>query len=253
MPSLWFIVPAAGREQLARICLTHLRRTCDELTGHGIRASAVVVADDENLDTARELGFGTVERDNLFVSQKFNDGFDLACNPAHNPNPADYVVPCGSDDWVDWRIFMDLPRPDTIRCFQRLSFVREDGLEMTSRQLRNIGGCGIRVYPRQVVERRWYRPADEDRKRACDTSILHNVQRANPRVRVQHAGIDPRQIVDWKSPDNQLNPYDTLRAHRPMRPVADPFVALTGIYPAEHLKQMRAHYEQVRERDLVAA
>lgn len=53
MSSLWFIVPAHGRAQLARICLGQLRRTCDALNAEGIAATAVVIADDENLDTAR--------------------------------------------------------------------------------------------------------------------------------------------------------------------------------------------------------
>jgi hypothetical protein len=81
---------------------------------------------------------------------------------------------------------------------------------------------------------------------------LHNIQRAFPQVRLQHAGIDARQIVDWKSPDVQLNPYGTLRAHRKIAS-ADPFVQLRGIYPDSHLDEMRMHYEQVREEVLVAA
>ena len=68
-PSLWFVMPAHGRLELAAICLRQLRRTIDSLDDNGIRASAVVVACDENLDTARELGFGWVERDNQFVSR----------------------------------------------------------------------------------------------------------------------------------------------------------------------------------------
>lgn len=253
MPSLWFCVPAHGRLQLAEICLTHLRHTCDQLTERGINATAVIVADDNNLDTAERLGFATIRRDNIFVSQKFNDGIELACNPAYNGTPADYVVPCGSDDWVDWRILLTLPKQDTIRCFQRLSFVREDGLEMTSRHLRTLGGCGIRVYPRQLIEQRWFRPADEDRKRACDTSILTNIRRQIPRVKVQHVVTDPRQIVDWKSPEIQLNPYESLRMHQPMFKPADPFAQLKGVYPDEHLERMRVHYATVREGTLVAA
>src|SRR5687767_4792022 len=101
MPSLWFVVPAFGRVELARICLRQLRRTCDALQAEGVEATAVVIADDENLDAARELGFGTIERDNRAVSRKFNDGIQLALDPAYNPRPGDYVVPCGSDDWVD--------------------------------------------------------------------------------------------------------------------------------------------------------
>ena len=127
MPSLWFVVPAHGRVELARICLRQLRRTCDALALEGVEATAVVVADDENLNTARALGFGTVERNNAFTSRKFNDGIQFALDPEWNPRPADYVVPCGSDDWVDHRLFLHLPRPDTMIGFQRMSFVREDG------------------------------------------------------------------------------------------------------------------------------
>src|SRR4051794_2342619 len=108
MPSLFFIVPAAGRESLARVCLRQLRRTCDALQAEGIDANAVVIADDRNLRTATELGFGTVRRDNHFLARKFNDGIQLACDPQINERPVDYVVPCGSDDWVDHRLFLDL-------------------------------------------------------------------------------------------------------------------------------------------------
>src|SRR5688572_14547654 len=111
MNSLWFIVPAHGRTELARICLRQLWRCCHDLIENGVDATAVVVADDENLDTARDLGFGWVRHDNQYTSQKFNEGIYLACN---NPRPADYVVPCGSDDWVDYRLFLELPPTDTM-------------------------------------------------------------------------------------------------------------------------------------------
>ena len=91
MPSLWFVVPAHGRRQLASICLRQLRRTCDALIENGVDATAVVVADDANLDTARDLGFGWVKRDNRWLSRKFNDGIQMAMDKTHNPRPADYV------------------------------------------------------------------------------------------------------------------------------------------------------------------
>lgn len=257
MPSLWFCVPAHGRAELARICLRQLRRTCDQLIEYGIDATAVVIADDDNLNTARSLGFATIRRDNRFVSRKFNDGIQLALDERHNPRPADYVVPIGSDDWIDHTTLLDLPRRHTIRCFQHLSFVREDGREMTARKLENLGGAGIRVYPRQVMEMCGYRPADEDRLRACDTSILTNLSRAyeqqteRPRhqLKVMHVDIDPRQIVDWKTSGTQLNSYTSLRRHRPTG-TTDPFETLADIYPAEALDEMAAHY---RVRKLVAA
>ena len=245
MPSLWFIVPVFGRIELASICLRQLRRTCDSLIENGIEATALLVGDVSDLLQLPDLGFGHVIRDNAFTSAKYNDGIQVACDPEYNPRPADFVVPCGSDDWVDWRIFTDLPEPNAVHGFQWLSFVREDGKEMVQRHVKVDGGCGIRIYPRQVMATLDYRPADEDRRRACDTSIMRNLQRKE-RFRVFHLPLDPKQIVDWKSPDNQLNPYESLTFHKVFAKPQDPFEALRDIYPAEALREMAAHYGRTR-------
>jgi hypothetical protein len=125
--------------------------------------------------------------------------------------------------------------------FQRMAFVREDGFELTVRHLNNQGGCGIRIYPRDVMAKVGYRPADEDRKRACDTSILTNLQRADA-VRVTHRDLDPLQIVDWKSPHDQLNPYAYVAARHRTELTRDPFDVLAGRFPDESLDEMAAHY-----------
>lgn len=253
MPSLWFVVPAAGRESLARVCLQQLRRTCDALTAEGVEASAVVIADDRNLVIAQRLGFATVNRDNHFLARKFNDGIQLACDERFNPRPVDYVVPCGSDDWVDHRLFLQLPAADTILAFRRAAFVSEDGTTISSRNLDYPGGVGIRVYPREMLRRWGFRPADEDRKRACDTSILINVQRSytsgGPTIR--YADLHEFQIVDWKSRGQQLNSYrDIMVRHRHGGEAHDPFDALAGVYPAKALQEMRAHYRMTPARVL---
>jgi hypothetical protein len=302
MPSLWFIVPVHGRFSLSAICLRQLRRTCDSLCENGVDATAVVIGDDANLDVARDLGFGIVKTGNEFVSQKYNHGIQLACDPELTPKPvnlyrvlgrrdyrghepgtefpallqpraeyraiergsiervgvvelkpehyirpdaplADYVVPCGSDDWVDYELFTELPPSDTIYGFQKLSFVREDGLEMVRRQVKVPGGCGIRIYPREVLAALAFRPADEDRKRACDTSIITNLGKATPgRLRVEHRETDYMQIVDWKSPDLQLNPYGSLTFHKTFENPQNPFEALVGRFPDQALAEMAAHY-----------
>src|SRR5574337_351116 len=124
MRSLWFVVPAAGRSAMAAACLRQLQRTCATLVAAGVRASAVVVADDENLDVADELGFGTVRRGNRPLGRKWNDGYQLAGEAG-----VDFVVPFGSDDWIDPAAILaaPLPGPDEIRCFRRSAVVREDG------------------------------------------------------------------------------------------------------------------------------
>src|SRR4029078_155552 len=105
----------------------------------------------------------------------------------------------------------------------------------------NEGGCGIRIFPRDVMAKVGYRPADEDGARACDTSILTNLKMADA-VRVVHRDLDPMQIVDWKSPHDQLNPYDYVAAHHRSELVRDPFQVLSGRYPDDALDEMAAHY-----------
>jgi len=113
---------------------------------------------------------------------------------------------------------------------------------MSVRYLRYIGGSGIRIYPRAVMASTGYRPADEDREWACDTSILTNLRALNPNLRIDHRDIDPRQIVDWKSHAEQLNDYAALRVHRGQE-LGDPFEALEDVFPYSALSEMRAHYE----------
>jgi hypothetical protein len=254
MPSLWFVMPVHGRLPLATICLRQLRRTCDQLANHGIEATAVVIADRRNLRHLRELdslhGFGTIERDNEYLSRRFNDGYQFACDPEFNPRPADYAVPIGSDDWIDHRILTRLPAPDTVLGFQHCSFVSPDGTEMMSTFLRVDGGCGIRVYPRQVLEATEYRPAAEDLSRGCDTSTLNNTRQSFAGLKIEHREIDPRQIVDWKSPDQQVTPYERIWGRHRGEKHVSPFDQLADLYPRDSLDEMAAIYET---RQLVAS
>ena len=249
MPSLWFCVPVHGRLELTAICLRQLRRTCDALNEEGVHASAVIVASKQDLRALPDLGFGSVERDNKYLGRKFNDGIMLATDPRYNGKPADYVVPCGSDDWVDHRLFLDLPAQDTIIGFQRMSFVREDGQAMISASLDYRGGSGIRIIPRALVEPLTYRPADEDRRRACDTSILSNLTMFHEgRLKVEHRYLHDRQIVDWKTRDTQINSFQVVSDQWRDEETVDPFTELAGLYPAEALEEMRSYY--VRQRNI---
>lgn len=247
MRRLLFVMPVHGRHNLTRICLEQLRRTCDALEQRGLRASAIVVGDDLNLAVAHRLGFGTVVRDNSFLAAKYNDGIQLALDPELNPKPADYAVPFGSDDWLDERILHTLPAKDAVQCYRHVAFVSEDGRQLTRTRLGYTGGVGIRVYPRALLEPCGYRPADEDRKRACDTSILYNAQRMYRLVhgrdfRVVYSDLHPLQIVDWKSRDVQMNTYRQISvSHRGLTD-SDPFQALHGLYPDDALQQMQEHY-----------
>jgi len=171
----------------------------------------------------------------------------------YNRRPADYVVPCGSDDWVDWRLFLDLPTGRTMYGFQHMSFVREDGRELTTRHILYDGGCGIRIYPRMVMQSVGFRPADEDRRRGCDTSILVNLRKAGALRRIEHRTLDALQIVDWKSRDDQVTSYREIAGRHRAGLNADPFNALAGRYPDEALDEMRDHYARRPRTSLVLA
>jgi hypothetical protein len=249
--SLLFVVPVHGRLELAAVCLRQLRRTCDALSEDGLEASAIVVTDRSTRGILRglfgELRFGYVERDNRWLSRRFNDGIQLACDPRYNTRPADFVVPIGSDDWVDHRILLQVPeRNRTVVGFQRMSFVREDGREISASLVDYSGGCGIRIYPRWLVSTLGYRPADEDRARGCDTSILVNLRRAVRNLDVQHRDVHDRQIVDFKSPNEQLNAYEDLRRWR-RRATGEVWETLLETYPEEAISEMSAHYAGARE------
>lgn len=57
MESVLFVTPAWKRYELTRLCLWQRRLACDSLFEAGIYATSVVIADDDNLDIAREFGF----------------------------------------------------------------------------------------------------------------------------------------------------------------------------------------------------
>jgi hypothetical protein len=113
---------------------------------------------------------------------------------------------------------------------------------MTTRFLNYPAGSGIRVYSRFLMSKLGYRPADEDRRRACDTSILTNLRQVYPELRIEHREIDPRQIVDWKSPSENLNPYEAISHRYREESSCDPFVELADVFPAEALEEMAGHY-----------
>ncbi len=244
-----FVVPVHGREALTKVCLRQLRRTCDAATAQGVWATAVVVGDDTSLRVAAELGFDTVRRDNHQLGRKFNDGYQLACDPHYNSEPADYCVPCGSDDWVDPVILRRLPPQDTIGNFRHITVVNEDRSALTEMKIAYPTGAGIRIIPAALIARAGYRPAQEEARRAVDASTQYGITDAqNGRApKTLYLDVHPAQIVDWKSYGQQLNSYAALRdSRRGME--SDVWATLEPHYPAEALDEMRS-----LDRVLVAA
>ncbi len=240
MTRVWFMVPVHGREALTEVCLRQLKRTCDAAwLAYDIQATAVVIGDDRSLQVAADLGFATVRRDNHQLGRKFNDGYQLACDPAYNPEPADYCVPCGSDDWVDPVILRRMPPPDAIGNFRQITVVNEGRTVCTSLKVAYSTGAGIRIIPASLIARAGYRPAHEEARRAVDASTQYGISEAlrGHVPRTVYLDVHAAQIVDWKSHGQQLNSYAQLRGFRRGNET-DVWETLEPHYPAEALDEM---------------
>ncbi len=255
MTRLWFVVPVHGRLELTRVCLRQLRRTCDAAAELDVDATAVVIGDDPSLELARELGFATVTRDNRFLGRKFNDGYQLACDPEHNPRPADYVVPCGSDDWFDVALLERLPGERRIGIFRRLAIVNETRTELLRVEVSYKTAAGPKIIPRAQLAACGWRPAAEDRGRAIDASTVEGIKRSHGGLWPEMLELDRHdlQIVDWKTAGQQLNSYAAISGYGRGRPTEDPFEALVGVYPAEALAEMRGLDLPAPVREAIAA
>jgi hypothetical protein len=234
--SLWFVVPAHGRVELAAVCFRQLARTCASLEPLGIRASAVVIACDENLDAAAEVGFATVERDNRQLGRRWNDGYELAAVAG-----VDVVVAFGSDDWIDAAFVASgpMPEPGQIRCCRRTAVVSETGDQLARLRIPYDGGDGVRMIATETLRPLRFRPAEDDRGRAIDTSVLMNLRRHIEPELVYH-DLHPLQVVDWKSASDQLNSFEACLAYADDPIDLTPYESLAPVYPAAALDEMRA-------------
>lgn len=240
-PSLWFVVPAHGRLELSAICFRALAWTCRELVkAHGIDATACIVACDGNLDLARESGFATVERDNAYLGARVNDGFEFAASEG-----VDFAVTLGSDDWLDPRLFADLPPRDRIGCSRLSAAVSEDGRRLVHLRIPYEGGDGVRVFPVELLRQVGYRPAIETRQRGIDGSIRDTFDRALGWMPCVYRDRHPLQIVDFKSRRDQLTSFGSLTDAYAFGESVDPWEDLAGHFPAGLVDAMAAHYGAV--------
>jgi len=125
----------------------------------------------------------------------------------------------------------------TVGAHRKCSIVNERGTRMAKLHIPYPGGDGIRIIQTRTLKPLRYRPADDRRVRAIDTSIGKNLGR----VRFNYLDIDPLQIVEFKSPDEQLNTYKrSLIYAEGASPV--PWRKLAERYGKEPVSQIRDLY-----------
>lgn len=221
--SIWFVTPVWGRVQLTAVCLLQRRLVIDELATHGVEARCVVVGDDANLSVARELGFDVVEQDNEYLGRKFNDGIEHAARAG-----ATWVVPIGSDSWIDPAYFLPLPAPGETRTSACYAAVTADRIGYL-RVLPDDRGAGPYLLHRDLLEPSGFRPADDLLRRYIDSSTVRGL--AGP-VRWVHRDVHEAQYIGFRGTPT-LTPYQRLVDRWGTGEADDPWQRLALHYPSE--------------------
>jgi len=219
---VWLVSPAWRRYSVTRLALAQRRRLCDALALKGIEAHSVVVADDENLEIAREFDFDTVEMPNDDVGMKFNAGIRYAAEQG-----ADVFVHVGSDDWVHPCAFdvlneLDLSlAPDPVWEPGQCIVWRRGPIVLAQRQativdlptgrvLRcNVAGSrGVIPWfiPRICMDVNDWHPIAPGKMRGIDAALAKGLA-IRPNWVFQEMPDDT--LVDWKSGTN-ITPYIAL-------------------------------------------
>lgn len=221
MTRLYFVTPAFQRFELTAICLEQRRLVIDELARHGVEARQVVIADDENLDIARSFGFETIERDNEWLGRRFNDGEEHA-----GKNGAEWIIPIGSDSWVDPAYFLPLPSPRLTRTSRMYAPVRADRLATL-----RVGkvGAGPHMFHRSLMVRSGFRPAPDQISRNTDQLTIKGLDRP---PRWEWRDRHPLQYVGFRVRP-YITEYDRLVARWGVTEDHKPFDALRTRYPAD--------------------
>jgi hypothetical protein len=167
--SLWFVTPAYRRFNLSAVCFDQRAGVIEALRQAGVEAHQVVIGDDANLDIARRFGFATVERDNQWLDTKFNDGMQYA-----GEHGAEWIVPIGSDSWIDPAYFLPLPDPSETRTSPIYCAVEQE--RMAELWVGRGSGAGPYMFHRSLLEPSGFRPAgDGQRNRGIDGATITGI------------------------------------------------------------------------------
>jgi glycosyltransferase involved in cell wall biosynthesis len=229
--SLWFVTPAFRRYGLTAVCLEQRRRVVADLIAQGVHADCVVVADDENLDLARSLGFSTIERDNRWLGRKFNDGIQYALN-----HGADWIVPIGSDDWIDPDYLWPLPSGNA-RTSHYYAPVESDRLALVS--IPTVEGAGPRVLHRSLFTSE--RPAEDRIRRGFDRSLLAGLGE----IEWEYRDLHPLQYIGFRG-ELHITLYSKILRARGGEEQHDPWERLKTRYPEDLVESARTAMAHVR-------
>jgi hypothetical protein len=177
---------------------------CDELKSYGITANSVIIGDDDNLDIARGLDFAVVERDNEFLSRKFNDGYHHAFESGY-----DYCYPVGSDSILTVDQFIhnvgeELPVASHYYCM-----IHSTGEERIDVSITVPGGIGPLIIPVRMLTK-FPRPIQEDLRRGCDNAARQTILRAGVEILTRKTEQQWEHVA-FQSGITQITDYERIR------------------------------------------
>lgn len=229
MSGLWFVTPAWRRFELTAVCLEQRRRVIETLAAAGVEAHCVVVADDDNLDIARGLGFDVVEQDNEWLGRKFNDGIEYAARQG-----ASRIIPIGSDSWIDPAYFLPLPTRRFTVTSSLYSVVRAD--RMAELKIDDAKGVGPYIIPRHAFMRSRFRPAKDEITHGVDSSTVKGI---GIRLNWRRHDVHPFQYVGFRGVPH-ISSYAGLVDKWGVREHENPWSILAGYYPLDLVERARS-------------
>jgi hypothetical protein len=221
---IYFVTPAYRRYELSEVCFEQRKRVIDHLNSQGIEAHCVVIADDENIDIALSAGFEIVEQNNEWLGRRFNDGIEYAAR-----NGATWIVPIGSDSWIDPAYL--LPLPAQSRTSGNYAVVTGDRMGVLEVGERNPAGPHM-IHRSTLPES--LRPARDELNRYVDSSTLAGLQGVEWESRKVH----PLQYIGFRGQPH-LTPYDRLWRAWGVRESTDPWTELAAVYPTDLVDRAR--------------
>lgn len=227
--TLWFVTPAFRRYELSAVCFDQRLRVMAELEREGIAARCVVIADDENLDLARERGFEIVEQDNEWLGRRFNDGIEYAFR-----HGASRVIPIGSDSWIDPAYF--LPMAPRHRAMTSGLYCVVESARLGEINVRDIKGAGPYVLDRSLMRMTHYRPAKDEITHGVDSSTIAGIGLG--RIRWTWRDLHPFQYVGFRGTPH-ISSYDGLMSKWGVREHDDPWAILARHYPLDLVERAK--------------
>lgn len=224
---IYFVTPAWRRFDLTRVVLEQRKRAVDFLSERDVEARCVVVADDRNADIAEELGFEALRRPNYALGRRFNDGIQYAAD-----HGAEWVVPIGSDSFLDPAYLFPLPKPHALRTSTLYAIAEPARMGRNPARLGRLKVNGNGVGPYMIPAAHLptsKRPSVDSKRRGIDSSTLRGLRYG---WLPEFVDLHPWQYVGFRSYP-QMNSYGKLYRKLGVEQEHEVAERLSEHYPAD--------------------